>query len=237
MKKIQTICFIAAAITVFVISFLVGKASALKQSAERKAENGSIYTGAVKIPESSDKPQTEVPASAEALNIPAHTEPTDDEPPLRMEFPCGEEVIKEYSEKDSLHPGIDYAAPQGSDVKAAWNGTVTRVYKDKIWGYSVVIDHGNGLCSVYKNLDKKGLIGQGQEVVSGQIIGKVGNSSKIERDADSHIHFELTQDGICINPESYIYAENGSIWNAEQEKAIPPQNFPYNIFTYSFEKL
>jgi murein DD-endopeptidase MepM/ murein hydrolase activator NlpD len=82
---------------------------------------------------------------------------------------------------------------------------VAKVYKDKLWGYTVEIAHSESIRSVYKNLQKKTLVKEGEEVKKGQAIGTVGKSAAVESREKAHLHFEIWQDGIAINPISYVY--------------------------------
>ena len=72
MKKMQTALFLLVAISVFAISFFVGRASALKD--REKTENNEIYTGFVPIPEGFKEQINETPASAGASGV-LKTEP------------------------------------------------------------------------------------------------------------------------------------------------------------------
>ena len=103
------------------------------------------------------------------------------------------------------HTGIDYSADIGTDVKAVQKGKVSRVYEDKLWGYTVEISHSAGVKSVYKNLDENIEVSNGQSVTAGQVVGYVGNSADIESLEEPHLHFEMYSEGITVNPESYIY--------------------------------
>lgn len=211
MKKIFNGIIIAIVTSVFVVSFLIGRATALQKNNEEKKE---LYTGAVPIPK-----EESINTTNNAENVPIETnndEVTDDEIkiPDRMIFPCGEVVQKDYTQTAVFsetmgdwrsHTGIDYAAEKGSDVMCVWDGIVQRVYKDKLWGNCIEISHGNGLKSVYKNLDKKITVSAGDAVFEGQVIGFTGKSADIESAQDIHLHFEMWQDNYTINPSSYVY--------------------------------
>lgn len=211
MKKIFTGIMIAIVTSVFVVSFLIGRATALQKSEEGKKD---IYKGAVPIPKEESVNTTNkaenVPVEAKAIEV------TDDEIkiPDRMIFPCGEVVQKDYTQTAVFsetmgdwrsHTGIDYAAEKGDPVMSVWDGVVLLVYKDKLWGHCIEISHGNGLKSVYKNLDKKITVSAGDSVFEGQVIGFAGKSADIESAQDIHLHFEMWQDNYTINPSSYVY--------------------------------
>lgn len=86
--------------------------------------------------------------------------------------------------------GIDIAAPIGTPIMASANGTVTVA---RSFGYNggygqyVVVSHPNGTQTVYGHLSSV-IVGQGQSVVQGQIIGYSGNTGK---STGAHLHFEV----------------------------------------------
>ncbi len=103
-----------------------------------------------------------------------------------------------------LHTGVDYAADKGTSVKAAGEGTVSKIYNDDMWGTTVEIEHPNGMTTIYSSLNSKVSVEKGQRVESGQAIGTVSDSAKVELSEPSHLHFAARQDGKYIDPESII---------------------------------
>ena len=217
MKKMQTALFLLAAISVFAISFFVGRASALKD--REKTGNDEIYTGIVPIPEGFREQIYETPAAAGATGV-LKTEPnaeeenTAQEEIVKMEFPCGETVLNKYSQSAvysktmddwRAHIGIDYAAQTGTSVCAAYEGVVEKIYDDVLWGKCIEINHGQSIISVYRNLGSKISVKEGDRVSAGQAIATVGKSADIESKETAHLHFEIWQEGMPINPESYVY--------------------------------
>lgn len=127
-------------------------------------------------------------------------------------MPLSGEVITEFS-KDSLiysktleewraHTGLDIKGNIGSKVVAVADGQVKDLYEDLLWGYLVLIDHGNGIQSKYANLDSNLLVKKGQSLKQGDVIGSVGKSANIEILMDDHLHFEIIRDGKNIDPRS-----------------------------------
>lgn len=219
MKKMRVALICAVVTAVFVLSFLMGRATALKDEDSEKTHD-DIYHGTVYIPrEEKDEAAEEASATAEQVKKEVPLQPDIKRtkkitPPTRMIFPCGNSVQKLYSESavfsDTMgdwraHPGIDYAAELASPVSAAWDGVVIKVFTDKLWGNIVEIDHGGGVTARYCNLADNILVSVGQTVKCGMQIGSVGNSAAAESKEEPHLHLELYQDGIRINPESYVF--------------------------------
>lgn len=102
------------------------------------------------------------------------------------------------------HPGIDYKADVGAPVLAVGPGMVSDVYLDEMYGYVVLIDHGDGLMSLYANLSPATAVSAGDEVQTGDVIGSVGESAAFESEMAPHLHFEMLKDGAQIDPMEYI---------------------------------
>lgn len=98
------------------------------------------------------------------------------------------------------HDGIDIRANIGDEVKASEKGTVERVYKDTLYGYSVIINHQNGIKTIYRNLDDEILVKEKDEVEKLDVIGRVGNTANSECKDDTHLHFEVVQNSQIANP-------------------------------------
>ena len=102
-----------------------------------------------------------------------------------------------------MHRGLDYVAPEGSDVYACLRGEVALIGETDYTGKVIVIDHGMGLRSTYCHLDSvnEGL-SVGDTIEAGGVIGKVGNTGAA---GNIGVHFELTVGSYPISPVSYIY--------------------------------
>lgn len=100
----------------------------------------------------------------------------------------------------SYHSGLDIRAPKGTEVYAAESGTVTMSKWNGAYGYCVMIDHGNGIKTLYGHASK--LIAKvGQKVDKGDVIMLVGTTG---RSTGNHCHFEIQKNGTRINPLPYI---------------------------------
>lgn len=102
--------------------------------------------------------------------------------------------------KYKMHTGIDIGADKGASIVAANKGTVIMAHYDKSGGYGnmVVIDHGDGITTLYAHASKL-LVKVGDEVKAGQVIAKVGSTGL---STGNHLHFEIRVNGETKNPLS-----------------------------------
>lgn len=131
-----------------------------------------------------------------------------------MSEPCVGRVIAECSLDDLVycaamddwrtHNGIDYAAAEGESVHAAAAGTVSRVYSDDMLGATVVIDHGDGISTLYGSLADIDSVKVGASVAKGDVIGAVGKPCALEKNLEPHLHFEVLKDGNPENPDVHF---------------------------------
>jgi len=101
----------------------------------------------------------------------------------------------------SFHHGVDLALASGNPLVAADGGTIVFAgWKSRTYGYTVEIDHGNGVLTRYAHCSKV-TVSVGQAVSKGQEIGKVGSTG---RSTGPHVHFEIRFDGVAANPMNYL---------------------------------
>ena len=105
------------------------------------------------------------------------------------------------------HDGIDVQAEEGAAVKTAAGGTVQSVTDDELMGTTVVIDHEGGYSTRYSSLQKDVPVTAGQQVVAGEVIGRVGTTSAAESQMGPHLHFSVSRDGAVIDPRDYVCSE------------------------------
>lgn len=99
------------------------------------------------------------------------------------------------------HGGIDFPVSKGSNVYAAASGTVILVkYLTYSYGYYVMIDHGDGLSTLYAHNSAIN-VSVGEKVSRGQVIAKSGSTGN---STGPHCHFEVRVNGSRVNPYSYL---------------------------------
>ena len=98
------------------------------------------------------------------------------------------------------HRGLDIAAPQNTAVKAVASGKVIEIGKYVLLGNAIVLDHGQGLITVYGHL-RKITVKNGQNVKQGQVIGKVGRTG---RATGPHLHFGVRLNYTPVDPLLFL---------------------------------
>jgi murein DD-endopeptidase MepM/ murein hydrolase activator NlpD len=97
------------------------------------------------------------------------------------------------------HRGVDYAAPTGTPIIAAGDGTVRSRGVNGGYGNAVVIQHGGGITTLYGHMSRFGRFGQGSRVKQGDVVGYVGKSGLA---TGPHLHYEYRLDGVHRNPRT-----------------------------------
>jgi len=100
----------------------------------------------------------------------------------------------------SSHQGLDFAVPQGTPVAALNSGTVLLARPLYFEGNCVVIDHGQGLLSLYLHLSEF-KVKEGDHVQRGQELGLSGSSG---RATGPHLHIAVRWQGVYLNPETLL---------------------------------
>ena len=143
-----------------------------------------------------------------------NTEQQEETVELSFEMPVEGDIVRDFA-MDSLifsetlqewttHPGIDIKAEKTSVVKSAEAGTIKSIKNDPRYGLTVVIEHANGLQTVYSNLLSSEFVVEGEKVEKGQSIGTVGNQAAFEVADEPHLHFEILKDSVQVDPNIYL---------------------------------
>ena len=99
------------------------------------------------------------------------------------------------------HYGIDFAAKEGTKIKAMLDGTATMVEPDLFYtGGTLIFDHGHGISTLYMHM-KDIYVKKGQKIKQGQIIGTVGSTG---RSTGPHLDVRLNWFGVRLDPATVL---------------------------------
>lgn len=102
---------------------------------------------------------------------------------------------------EKKHLGVDIVAPKDTPVKSVLDGVVINADWSIKTGNTISIQHGNNILTVFKH-NSKLLKKSGDTVKKGEAIAIIGNTGELT--SGPHVHFELWNKGIAVNPELYI---------------------------------
>ncbi len=109
--------------------------------------------------------------------------------------------LSPWTKTPEFHGGLDISASTGTPVRAPAPGTVVFAGSHAEYGVAVVLDHGNGVRTVYGHLSKLG-VREGQQVQRGIQLGSTGNTG---RSSGPHLHYEILVKGQSVNPRGYLW--------------------------------
>jgi murein DD-endopeptidase MepM/ murein hydrolase activator NlpD len=99
------------------------------------------------------------------------------------------------------HTGLDFAAAQGTDVRAALAGTVAVVGWQGSYGNRIEISHPDGTVTTYSHLSGIG-VNRGEQVSAGEVIGAMGSTGNA---TGTHLHFEvIAPSGSFVDPATWL---------------------------------
>ncbi len=104
------------------------------------------------------------------------------------------------SGRKEFHSGIDIPATTGTNIVSAEKGTVIFAGNMNGYGNTVIVDHGNGLSTLYAH-NSKLTVSKGQSVDRASVIAKAGSTGY---STGPHLHFEVRVNGSHTNPMSYV---------------------------------
>lgn len=105
-----------------------------------------------------------------------------------------------FNGEGAFHAGVDISAGFGTSVHAAADGTVTRAGMASGYGREIILDHGNGIETLYGHLSGFAVT-PGQQVRQGDVIGYVGMSG---RSTGPHLHYEVRIHNTPVNPHRFL---------------------------------
>lgn len=118
-------------------------------------------------------------------------------------WPLSGQIVNSFgpAERGIHNDGVDIAAKFGADIKTTAPGTVAYIgFGLKSFGTLILVKHEGGVISAYAHLSEV-LVNEGDVLSSGQIIGKVGRSGRVETPT---LHFEIRQNRTPIDPANII---------------------------------
>ena len=102
------------------------------------------------------------------------------------------------------HKAVDFAAEAGTEVYAMAGGTVADISLSEELGNLVTIDHGNGLTTTYRFIEPTESLKEGAKVEKGAVIGTVAEAYGSEAADGTHLHLEIAEDGVSVDPNEYL---------------------------------
>ena len=116
-------------------------------------------------------------------------------------FPPVKGGLSSVFDVDTKHYGVDIVIPENSPVHSISEGIVVFSEWTSATGFVIIIEHLNGLTSIYKH-NSSIIKNQGDRVDTGEIIAFSGNTGSLT--TGPHLHFELWHQGEPVDPQSYI---------------------------------
>ncbi|MBQ7475508.1 MAG: M23 family metallopeptidase [Clostridia bacterium] len=215
-------CFIILLVAALAVAAVMGIGK--KSSSGRPPISGSVDTGEPEQTKDTKREEagiiTRRPSGAESERE-SETEPAKEPTsltPAVVTFvsPVNGVLYNAFSDKTPVfsptmedyrtHMGVDVAAAVGDPVFAVADGEIEEIFDDPMMGKTVVLLHADGTESIYRNLnaDLPAGIVKGVSVTAGQTIAAIGGTALIECEDEPHLHFEMRQAGVSVDPESFI---------------------------------
>lgn len=169
-------------------------AAAAKAKAAAAARAAAAAKAATKVSSNSSSSSTSYSSGNGIFGMPVSG--------ARVSSGFGPRIHPITGEVGKMHAGVDFAVAQGTSVHAASGGIVIMAEWYSGYGYTVIVDHGGGLWTLYGHLREGGFkVSKGDTVSRGDIIaesGSTGNST------GPHLHFEVRDNGTAVNPFNYL---------------------------------
>lgn len=125
----------------------------------------------------------------------------------QLSWPCSGPITSPFGYRihpifgiEISHAGMDIGVPEGTPVHAADSGTVIEADWISGYGYTIIIDHGNGIQTLYAH-NSSLIAGAGQSVSKGEVVAYSGQTGNV---TGPHCHFEVRINGSPVDPMGYL---------------------------------
>ena len=188
-------------------------AGEMAESAKKIAEkaNGSVPEQSAVKQEDTEIKDTSVKSASDGEVVAVMSKFRSDE---EITVPVHGEISSEYGNRTNpvtgeylMHSGVDIAADQGTEIRAAYSGIVSEVGSNSVGGNYISLVHKDGSETLYCHCSKI-IAEKGAVIRAGETIALVGSTG---RSTGPHLHFELTVDGNTVDPLIYLPHENGAV--------------------------
>jgi murein DD-endopeptidase MepM/ murein hydrolase activator NlpD len=147
-------------------------------------------------------------AGQEVVLPPLRAEETDAEPvPAQTNWPSAWPLTRpgfitqtRHDVAEGRHPGLDIAVASDTYIRAAGGGVVRDAGMDEVYGYFILLDHGEGLETMYGHASRL-FVRPGDRVERNEVIALSGSTG---RSTAPHLHFEVRKDGAPVDPLAYV---------------------------------
>ena len=219
--KTQLLAYFCFAVALAIICYIIYSAMTIKTlrsiNSEQKTEIDALNVDNSTLQASNDKLQTEVQQLSAAINKRLEDEQQSEEEAEALAMPIGfpltgtasmvsavddlssttvTELTEDTKNDATGNPIVIFTAAEGSSIIASGTGTVTSVTTDTKFGNQVIIDHGNGYISIYRNSGDP-LVSEGSTIDRGDIIFVVGSDN-------TTLGYQIQLDDQFIDPEEMI---------------------------------
>lgn len=106
------------------------------------------------------------------------------------------------------HMGVDFKGEENANVLCAYDGVISAIETSYLYGTVVTVDHGNKLCTKYASLEVEEGLAVGQKLKKGDVLGQISTTHKQEYLDGAHLHFEVLEDGVKVNPFNYLPSDD-----------------------------
>ena len=181
------------------------------------SSSGSSNDNVIEQPDDSANSGNEQETPGENLNPPVEEDNTPTVTVLVFEMPVNGTILKEYVGASVVynqtlglytgHKAIDFLADEGAEVKCSYDGVIESVTTSNLEGTTITIDHGNNLKTVYNSVEPVENLTEGQSVSKGEVIATVALNNRTEYKDGAHLHFEVIENGVKIDPNKYLLLE------------------------------